>query len=129
VCLLSSYITTQSNTYSSNVVLLDWLVIQVASDLYPPCSVANIFGNRLHDINHGFRNLIRVECFPLFGHFGYIEMTRCLMINAYLLTFIYWCTGILRSWSYLQRMENHDLFMKVLHTETAHGRDAKQIAA
>jgi hypothetical protein len=123
VCLLSSYIMTQSNTYSSNVVLLDWLVIQVASDLYPPCSVANIFGNRLHDINHRFRNLIRVECFPLFGRFGYIEMTRCLMINAYLMTFIYWCTGILRSWSSLQRMENRDLFMKVCTRLEATTRD------
>jgi hypothetical protein len=123
VCLLSSYITTQSNTYSSNVVLLDWSVIQVAFDLYPPCSVANIFGNRLHGINHRFRNLIRVECFLLFGRFGYIEMTRCFDKNASLMTFIYWCIGILRSWSSLQHVENRDLFMKVCTRLEATTRD------
>ena len=37
-----------------------WSVIQVASGLYPSCSVANIFGNWLHGIDHKFRNLLRV---------------------------------------------------------------------
>jgi hypothetical protein len=37
-----------------------WLIIQVASDLYPPRSVANIVGNWLHDIDNRFRPLIRV---------------------------------------------------------------------
>jgi hypothetical protein len=37
-----------------------WSIIQVASDLYPPCSVANIFGNWMHGIDNRFRTLIRV---------------------------------------------------------------------
>jgi hypothetical protein len=35
-----------------------WLVIQVVSTLYPPCSVVNIFTKWLHDVNHKFRILI-----------------------------------------------------------------------
>jgi hypothetical protein len=38
-----------------------WSIIQVASNLYLPCSVANIFGNWLHGINNQFRAHIRVE--------------------------------------------------------------------
>jgi hypothetical protein len=37
-----------------------WSCIQVASDLYPPTSVANIFGNWFHGIDHRFRTFIRV---------------------------------------------------------------------
>src|SRR3954463_6131682 len=37
-----------------------WSVIQVASDKYPSCSVANIFGNWFHGIDHRFRNLLWV---------------------------------------------------------------------
>ena len=37
-----------------------WSVIQIASGLYPPCSVANVFGNWLHGIGHRFRILLRV---------------------------------------------------------------------
>jgi hypothetical protein len=37
-----------------------WSIIQIGSGLYPPCSVANIFGNWLHGIDHRFRTLLRV---------------------------------------------------------------------
>jgi hypothetical protein len=37
-----------------------WSIIQVASSLYPPTSVANVFGNWLHGIDLRFRMLIRV---------------------------------------------------------------------
>jgi hypothetical protein len=37
-----------------------WLVIQVASTLYPPCSIANIFGNWFNKIDHRFKKHIRV---------------------------------------------------------------------
>jgi hypothetical protein len=37
-----------------------WSLIQVSSSLYPPTSVANIFGNWLHGIDLRFRTLIRV---------------------------------------------------------------------
>jgi hypothetical protein len=32
-----------------------WSIIQLASNMYPPTSVANIFGNWLHDIAIMFR--------------------------------------------------------------------------
>jgi hypothetical protein len=37
-----------------------WSVIQVASTLYPPRSIANIFGNWLNGIDHRFKKHIRV---------------------------------------------------------------------
>jgi hypothetical protein len=37
-----------------------WLVIQVASTLFPPCSITNIFGNWLNGINNRFKKHIRV---------------------------------------------------------------------
>ena len=37
-----------------------WSAIQIASNLYPPKSVANIFGNWLREIDHNFRTIIRV---------------------------------------------------------------------
>ena len=42
-----------------------WSVIQVASNLYPPSSVANIFGNWLHGIDHKYRILLRVEAIAI----------------------------------------------------------------
>jgi hypothetical protein len=36
-----------------------WSIIQVASDLSPPCSVANIFGNFLHLLIIGLERLLR----------------------------------------------------------------------
>jgi hypothetical protein len=37
-----------------------WSVIQVASTLFPPCSITNIFGNSLNRINNRFKKHIRV---------------------------------------------------------------------
>jgi hypothetical protein len=37
-----------------------WSIIQAASSLYPPTSVANVLGNWLHGIDLRFRTLIRV---------------------------------------------------------------------
>ena len=37
-----------------------WSIIQVASNLYPPRSVTNIFGNWLHGIDHKYKILLRV---------------------------------------------------------------------
>jgi hypothetical protein len=37
-----------------------WSIIQVASSLYPPTSVVNVFGNWLHGIDLRFRRLIRM---------------------------------------------------------------------
>ena len=37
-----------------------WSAIQIASNLYPPRSVANIFGNWLHGVDRKERTIIRV---------------------------------------------------------------------
>jgi hypothetical protein len=37
-----------------------WLVIQVASSLFLPCGITNIFGNWLNEIDHRFKKYIRV---------------------------------------------------------------------
>jgi hypothetical protein len=49
--------------------------IQVASTLYPPLIIDNIFGNWLHGVDHMFRDLIRIRCLPLLGCFAYVRMT------------------------------------------------------
>jgi hypothetical protein len=38
-----------------------WSLIQLASTLYQPSSVANIFRNRLNSVDHRFKKHIRVE--------------------------------------------------------------------
>ncbi|KAK1619221.1 hypothetical protein QYE76_024738 [Lolium multiflorum] len=60
-----------------------WSVIQLASSLYQPRSVTNIFGNWLNGIDPRFKKHIRV---------------------------IYRCTNTLRLWSSLQRVEHQHLF-------------------
>jgi hypothetical protein len=73
-------------------------------------SVANIFGNWLHGIEH----FLRWERLSLFGRSSYFEMIKCLLTNFFSLTgHLLVCTGTLRLWSTLQRMENHDQFTKV----------------
>jgi hypothetical protein len=37
-----------------------WSIIQIDSTIYPPRSVANIFGNWFNGVNHRFKVLIRV---------------------------------------------------------------------
>ena len=37
-----------------------WSAIQIVSNLYPPKSIANVFGNWLHGIDKRFRTVIRV---------------------------------------------------------------------
>lgn len=91
-----------------------WSVIQVASGLYPPRSVANIFGNWLYRIDHKFRILIRV---------GALAVTWSLWLcrndkvfndkNSSLMQVIFRCTRTLRSSSSLQRVENQELFTEV----------------
>jgi hypothetical protein len=54
-----------------------WLVIQVASTLYPPQSITNIFGNWLNGFDRRFTKHIRVGAIALFARCGYIEMIKC----------------------------------------------------
>lgn len=84
-----------------------WSCIQVASDLYPPTSVANIFGNWLHDIDHRFRTLI-VWSLWLCRNDKVFNDKNCSLLQV-----IYKCTYTLRSWSALHKVVNRDLFMEV----------------
>ena len=91
-----------------------WLVIQVASSLYPLCSVANIFGNWLHGIDNRFRILIRVGALAVIWSLWLCRNDKVFNDkNPSLMQVIYRCTNTLRLWSALQRVENRDLFTDV----------------
>jgi hypothetical protein len=88
-----------------------WSCIQVASDLYPPTSVANNFGNWLHGID---RTLIRAGALAVIWSLLLCINDKVFTDKNYsLMQVIYRCTPILRSWSVLQRVENRDLFTEV----------------
>jgi hypothetical protein len=90
-----------------------WSFIQVASDLYPPTSVANILGNWLHVINHRFRTVIRVGALAILWSLWICRNDKVFNDKKYsLLQDIYKCTATLRSWS-TQKMQIRDLFMEV----------------
>jgi hypothetical protein len=61
-----------------------WSVIQFAS-LYLPCSVANIFGNWLHGIDHRFRMHISVGAIAIIFCYVYAEIIKRLMIKKTLI--------------------------------------------
>jgi hypothetical protein len=101
--------------FQCNFVRSIWSVIQAASALYPPTSIANVFGNWIHGIDNKFKILLRV---------GAIALIRSLWLcrndkvfdnknSSLLQEVIYRCTGTLRLLSQLYRMEDHDLFSEV----------------
>jgi hypothetical protein len=74
-----------------------WSIIQVASGLYPPHSVANIFGNWLHGIDHKFRILLRVGAIAIIWSLWLCRNDKVFNDkNCSLLQVIYRCTGTLR---------------------------------
>ena len=91
-----------------------WSTIQIASNLYPPKSVVNIFGNWLYGIDHKYRTIIRVGAIAVIWSLWLCRNDKIFNDkNASLLQVIYRCTSLLRSWSMLQRVEFRDLFMEV----------------
>jgi hypothetical protein len=52
-------------SYLSNFERSIWPVIQAASGLYPPTSIANIFGNWVHGIDYKYIILLRVGAMAL----------------------------------------------------------------
>jgi hypothetical protein len=88
--------------------------MQVASTLYPPCSVTNIFGNWLNGIDYRFKKHIRVGSIAIIWSLWLCRNDK--IVNdkkSYILWVIYRCTHTLYLWSSLQRVEDRDLFMKV----------------
>jgi hypothetical protein len=91
-----------------------WSIIQVASNLYPLTSVANIFGNWLHGIDLMFRTLIRVGALAVVWSLWLCRNDKIFIDkNSSLLQVISRCAGILRLWSPLEWMDHHDLFTEV----------------
>ena len=91
-----------------------WSVIQVASNLYPPRSVANTFGNWLRGIDPTYRILIRVGAIAIIWSLWLCR--NDMVFNGKLsspLQVLYRCTSMLRLWSPLQHPEFRDLFTKV----------------
>jgi hypothetical protein len=86
-----------------------WSLIKVASSLYPPTSIANIFRNWLHGIDLRFRRLIRMGALAIYGKNDKVFNDK----KCSLLQVIYRCISILCLWSPLQRMEHRDLFTEV----------------
>ena len=91
-----------------------WSIIQIGSSLYPPRSVANIFGNWLNGVDNRFKILIRVGAIAVIWSLWLCRNDKVFNNKmSSILQVIYRCTGLLRSWSCLQRMENRDLFTEV----------------
>jgi hypothetical protein len=89
-----------------------WSIIQVVSGLYTPTSIANIFGNWLHGIDYKYMILLRVGAMALIWSLWLCRNDKVFNDkNCSLLQVIYRCTGTLRVWSQLHRLEDHDLFM------------------
>ena len=91
-----------------------WSAIQVASNLYPPRSVANIFGNWLHGIDRSFRKHCWVGAIALLWSFWLCRTDR--VFNAILsspMQVIFRCAHYLPDWSILHRLVHRHLFMEV----------------
>jgi hypothetical protein len=83
-----------------------WSVNQMASNLYPPSSVVNMFDNWLRGIHNKFRILILVGALALIWSLWLCR--NDLVFNGKTsspLQVIYWCTFLLRLWLPLQRMD------------------------
>ena len=91
-----------------------WSVIQIASNLYPPTSVANIFGHWLDGIPNSFKTLIRVGAYALIWS---LWLCRNNLVfngkNASPLQVIFRYTQSLHTWSMLQLPEYQPLLMAV----------------
>ena len=84
-----------------------WSAIQVASNLYPPSSVANIFGNWLHGLNNTLRKHIWVGAIDLLWSLWLCRNDR--VFNAKFsssIQVIFSCAHYLREWSILQSPEH-----------------------
>lgn len=91
-----------------------WSLIQMASGIYPPTSVANIFGNWLFGIDVKYRILIRVGALAVIWSLWLCRNDKVFNNKASsFLQVIYRSTALLRLWTPLQRLEFRDLFAEV----------------
>jgi hypothetical protein len=91
-----------------------WSVIQLASTLFPPCSITNIFGNWLNEINNRFKKHIRVGAIVFIWSLWLCRNDKVFNDkNSSILHVIYRVIGTLHLWSSLQRPQDRDLYMEV----------------
>ena len=91
-----------------------WSGIQIALNLYPPTSVANIFGHWLDGISNRLKTLIRAGAYALLWS---LWLCRNDLIfnnkNASLFQVIFHYTHSLHTWTTLQRVQYQLLFKAV----------------
>ena len=80
----------------------------MASNLYPPKSVANVFGNWLFGIDKRFKTIIRVGALAVIWSLWLCRNDKVFNDKKYSLMQV-----IYRSWSPLQRIEDRELFTEV----------------
>jgi hypothetical protein len=101
-----------------------WSVIQVASTLFPPRSITNIFGNWLNGIDNRFKKHIRVGAIAFIWSLWLCRNDKVFNDkNSSFLQVIYRATGTLRLWSSLQHLQDRDLYTEVCARLEATARD------
>jgi hypothetical protein len=90
-----------------------WSVIQLASTLFPPCSIAN-FRNWINGTDHRFKKHIRMGAIVFIWSLWLCRNDKVFNDkNSSILQVIYMGISTLYLWSSLQRVEHRDLFMKI----------------
>ena len=91
-----------------------WSIIQIGSTLYPPTSVANIFGSWLNGVDKRFKRLIRMAALAVIWSLWLCRNDKVFHDkNCSLMQIIFRTTAILRTWVPLQRVEHRDLLLEV----------------
>jgi hypothetical protein len=85
-----------------------WSVIQLASTLYPSHSIINIFGNWLHDINHRFKNHIRMRAITIIWLLWLSKNDKVFNDKTLLFCRLFIDVPILSVCGCLQRVENRE---------------------
>ena len=90
-----------------------WSIIQICSILFPPCSIANIFGNWLNGVDRRFKRLIRMGALAVIWSIWLCRNDKVFNDKNLSLMQVIYRTTTLRFWSPLQRVEHRDLFTQV----------------
>jgi hypothetical protein len=99
-CVFCSHDETIKYFFQYNFAYSIWSVIQATSCLYPPTSIANVFGNWVHGIDNKFKNLLRVGAMVLIWSLWLCRNDKVFDDkSSSLLQVIYRCTVTLRLWS------------------------------
>jgi hypothetical protein len=89
-------------------------MVRVVSTLFPPRSIAKIFGNWLNGIDNRFKKHIRVRAITFIWSLWLCRNDKVFNDkNSSILQVIYRGISTLCLWSSLQRVEDRDLFMEV----------------